>query len=32
MLAVYVTLMVSEGNNSLFEVLPWALLMPKILA
>jgi hypothetical protein len=27
MLAVYVTLMVSEGNNSLFEVLPWALLM-----
>jgi hypothetical protein len=27
MLAVYVTLMVSEGNNSLFEVLPWALVM-----
>lgn len=27
MLAVYVTLIVAEGNNSLFEVLPWALLM-----
>jgi hypothetical protein len=27
MLAVYVTLIVAEGNNSLVEVLPWALLM-----
>jgi hypothetical protein len=27
MLTVYVTLIVAEGNNSLFEVLPWALLM-----
>ena len=27
MLAVYVTLIVAEGNNSWFDVLPWALLM-----
>jgi hypothetical protein len=27
MLAVYVTLIVAEGNNSLFEVLPWAMTM-----
>ncbi len=27
MLAVYVTLIIAEGNNSFFEILPWALLM-----
>ncbi|HSJ71180.1 MAG TPA: hypothetical protein VLA29_05985 [Acidimicrobiia bacterium] len=27
MLAFYVALIVAEGNNSLFEVLPWAMLM-----
>lgn len=27
MLAVYLILMVSEGNNTLFDVLPWAILM-----
>jgi len=27
MLAVYLSVIVAEGNNSLFEVLPWALLM-----
>lgn len=27
MLAVYVALIVAEGNNSFFEVFPWTLLM-----
>ncbi len=27
MLAVYITAILAQGNNSFFEVLPWALLM-----
>lgn len=27
MLVVYITLILAEGGNSLFEVLPWALVM-----
>lgn len=27
MLAIYLTLMVSEGNNAFFDIFPWALLM-----
>jgi hypothetical protein len=27
MVVIYITLIVAEGNNSFFEVLPWGLLM-----